>query len=937
MSNNHPNNFLSNFRYQVGGTLRSNAPSYIMREADNDFYEGLKAGDYCYVFNSRQMGKSSLVVQTMGRLQQDNFYCVAIDLSTIGSQQTTEEKWYEGFVYHLWDEFYLNLNLGSWWSSHSNLSPVQRLSEFVDQILLQQISQNIIIFLDEIDTLLKFDFTDDFLALIRSFYNKRAENRNYNRLSFALIGVTTPNELIKDQQRTPFNIGRNIKLQGFTSVEQIKPLAIGLSEKAKNPKAVLKEVLNWTGGQPFLTQKLCYLIANSPNNIPAQNEPDCVEEVVRWRMISHWETSDSPQHFKTIRARILQSQKNRTIQMLGMYQHILEKGKLKSDGSSEQLELRLTGLIVEDQQSHQELYFKVFNRIYQEIFNDEWVKKQIENLRPYAEKLNNWVASNFQDNSHLLQEDELKQAKQWAEDKSLIELDYQYLSASEELATKMQQKRATKWKKISLISGLFGLIIIGAMGTIFFWKLRNCPFGKIKLNDVCLVVLSSGENILFREERNLDQERGIEAFKQGDYQTAISHFQKAKNNRPNDPEPQIYLNNSLARERGNPFKLAAVVPVDNKTTSAYEILRGVADAQDFFNQERRVNGRLLEIAIVNDRNEENIAKKVAQQLANNKDIIGVIGHNSSEASLAAVPIYERVGLGMISPTSSSTGLDSSVFFRTIPSDAEAAKKLAQYAQSNGHDKVIIFYDNSDNGKNQKSYSISLKEAFETEFEKLGGTVIKPFDINNNQLNIKNVIADSIKNKKVNTLILFPSTKTTSMAIRIAKENAQLPPNQKLTLLGGDSLYSPKTLTDGKSAVQGLVLVIPWANYETKYAKHGEKRWEGRISWRTATSFDAAQALIETIKNLEKAQKQVSRPSILDELRSVNLLAEEDSNYETSGDKLRFWADGNPDRIVRLVQVCKKDKYSLENAGGLAFVPIASTPLKDCVKVNSNGK
>lgn len=290
----------SEFEFRVGGSLESDAPSYVTRQADSEFYEGLKAGKFCYVLNSRQMGKSSLRVRTMQRLCAEGTVCVFIDLTGMGKHDVTPEKWYAGIVQSLVSSCQLSSKFEwrTWWRERRDLlSPVRRLSQFIEEVLLVEVEQNIVVFVDEIDRVLSQNFSlDDFFALIRFFFQQRDICPEYRRLTFALLGVATPSDLIRDKSQTPFNIGKAIELQGFQPHE-VQRLLNGLRGRVNQPEAALKKILDWAGGQPFLTQKLCQLMIEES----VVEDPPSVEQVVRSRIIENWESQDEPEHLRTIR------------------------------------------------------------------------------------------------------------------------------------------------------------------------------------------------------------------------------------------------------------------------------------------------------------------------------------------------------------------------------------------------------------------------------------------------------------------------------------------------------------------------------------------------------------------------------------------------------------------------------------------------------------
>lgn len=354
--------------YQSGGTLPLGMPTYVEREADHRLFAALREHQYCYVLTARQMGKSSLIVRTQQRLKEHGISSVLIDLTVMG-KGATQQQWYYGHADEIAQALKLTVAWESWWTAQSELSDVQRFGRFLTDFVLSAVGGELVVFIDEIDSTIGLSYGDDYFALIRALYNRRAQDARLMGLTFVLVGVAAPADLIKDAQRTPFNIGHRIDLTDFTLAEAA-PLLQGLAPEPELAQRLLQRVFDWTGGHPYLTQRTCIAVATwAESSWDATHVPGIVDLSVKEIFFAAGKRN-TDSNLQVVSTRLAgQSDNGVSDALLALYRRVLRGERVGDDDRDPvRIALKLSGLVVSDTGG-----LRVRNQIYATVFDQSWV------------------------------------------------------------------------------------------------------------------------------------------------------------------------------------------------------------------------------------------------------------------------------------------------------------------------------------------------------------------------------------------------------------------------------------------------------------------------------------------------------------------------------------------------------------------------------------
>lgn len=503
---------------------------------------------------------------------------------------------------------------------------------------------------------------------------------------------------------------------------------------------------------------------------------------------------------------------------------------------------------------------------------------------------------------------------------------------------------------------------ISANGSVSDTDIRSLqPNERLDIESAELknTITSFGERTLIQEEASIAQQienrsdklknfgtakkQGTEQYAVGQYQDAVSNFKAARDIYKNSPESLIYLNNALANQAGKSYALAVTIPLkngqqDNDLRTSMAVLKGVAHAQDEINKAGGIQGVPLQILIVDDfDNSPKSAEAVAQILAKNQSVLGVVGHDASKATLAARKVYESSQLVSISPTSTSAVLPPghTFAFRTVPNDIAVVEKIADYLLDHNRKKIAVFYE-EDTEIVSTSYSEPVKESFEAFVNNNipNGQVVKEFNLADLDSDKRESFISSLKQLTIagaiDTIMLVPSQSDASVlrALETATLSRQL--SETLLIIGNDAMYDSRISQCGDTFAK-MVAVSFWdmnfartnissipLQFVRRASSSAEQTnnslWDTNdIHWISAMAYDATMAFG---KALRENHPSPTRTNIATSLSSARF------SIDGATGIVKF--DNNGDRIgtARLVKLLPTNAINQEDAQ-YDFQPIFS--------------
>ena len=245
-----------------GRPLRVNSPFYLERPlAEGKALKVLNPGALVRIRGPRKTGKTSLLNRTLHSAKDQGCHTVAVKLYRAGDDILQDvERFLRWFCLEISDGVGLAPNLDDYWSAQRGHA--SSCSEYLQRYVLGQLTQPLVVGLDEADCLFEYPPTAKaFFKLVRGWSEEGKTSELWQNFRQVVVYATEV-YIDFDIHASPFNVGTPIKLLPFQP-NQVQTLAqcYGLNGFTQSQSQALMALV---AGHPYLVQLALYHLHQSP-------------------------------------------------------------------------------------------------------------------------------------------------------------------------------------------------------------------------------------------------------------------------------------------------------------------------------------------------------------------------------------------------------------------------------------------------------------------------------------------------------------------------------------------------------------------------------------------------------------------------------------------------------------------------------------------------
>ncbi len=301
----------------------------------------------------------------------------------------------------------------------------------------------------------------------------------------------------------------------------------------------------------------------------------------------------------------------------------------------------------------------------------------------------------------------------------------------------------------------------------------------------------------------------------------------------------------------------------------------------------------------------------ARKMVSDSSVVAAVGPQMSGSGKAMSPILSQGNLAIITPSSTNPDITNpkfasqyrpggkAIYFRTVTTDAFQGPNMANYFADTLKVKSIYVLDDSG------AFGVGLADAFQGQAEKRGIKVLGRDQLNPKEADYATILT---KIKPLNPDGLFYGG-VAQAGVKLAKQSYEILP--KVIKGGGDGMHSTDLLSGaGFPAAEGWYVTIAAPHVLDQpevadWAKKFEAKFGGPPEDYSLTAYDAALVIIDAIKRVAAAGKEVNRDNVRDAIQSAKV--------KTLQGEVAFDDNGDiTNRIVSVFKITKDDKYPLND-------------------------